>query len=55
MPYTAVLGKYKRGTLMSGSGHKVTSHKQAVAIMLSEKRSRKPEYRGKRVSAMGGK
>ena len=40
MPYTEVLSKYKRGTLHSGSktGSKVTSRKQAVAIMLSEKR-----------------
>lgn len=40
MPYTEVLHKFKRGTLRSGSAHgpKVTNRKQAVAIMLSEKR-----------------
>jgi hypothetical protein len=49
MPYTAVMHKYKTGTLHSGgpSGPKVTSRKQAIAIMLSEKRASKtkPEYR----------
>jgi hypothetical protein len=30
--------KYKRGTLKSGSGKKVTSRKQAIAIGLSEAR-----------------
>jgi hypothetical protein len=49
MPYTAVMKKWKAGTLHSGSksGRKVTSQKQAVAIMLSEKRAskHKPEYR----------
>lgn len=35
-----VMGEYKRGTLHSGSkkGPKVKSHKQAVAIALSEQR-----------------
>ena len=32
--------KRKRGTLKSGSGRKVTSRKQAVAIGLSEARKR---------------
>ena len=47
MPWTAVMDKWKSGTLHSGSksGPKVTSQKQAVAIMLSEKRSGKSEYR----------
>jgi hypothetical protein len=31
-----VMGKYKRGTLKSGSGSKVKSRKQAVAIAMSE-------------------
>lgn len=31
-----VMGEYKRGTLKSGSGSKVRSRKQAVAISLSE-------------------
>ena len=40
MPFSEVMSKFKRGTLHSGSkkGKKVTSHKQAVAIMMSEKR-----------------
>lgn len=40
MPYQKVMGKYKRGQLHSGSkkGPKVKSRKQAIAIMLSEKR-----------------
>lgn len=33
-----VLGEFKRGKLRSGSGKKVTSRKQAVAIALSEQR-----------------
>jgi hypothetical protein len=49
MPYTEVLSKYKRGALHSGSksGPPVKSRKQAIAIMLSEKRaaeSGKEEY-----------
>ena len=31
-----VMGEYKRGTLKSGSGRKVTKRKQAVAIAMSE-------------------
>jgi hypothetical protein len=40
MPSSEVLSKFKRGSLHSGSksGKKVTSRKQAIAIMLSEKR-----------------
>lgn len=40
MPWTKVMGEYKKGTLHSGSkkGPVVTNPKQAVAIMLSEKR-----------------
>jgi hypothetical protein len=50
MPYTEVLSKFKHGKLHSGSksGPEVTNHKQAVAIMLSEKRaaaSGKKEYK----------
>ena len=43
MPYDEVMGKWKSGQLHSGSktGKKVTSQKQAVAIMLSEKRAAK--------------
>jgi len=40
MPAEEVMGKWKAGTLHSGgpSGPKVKSQRQAVAIMLSEKR-----------------
>ena len=39
MPWDAVMRKWKAGTLKSGgSGPPVRSQKQAVAIMLSEKR-----------------
>jgi hypothetical protein len=31
-----VMGEYKRGTLKSSSGKKVTSRKQAIAIGMSE-------------------
>lgn len=33
-----VMHEYKEGTLKSGSGKKVTSRKQAVAVALSEAR-----------------
>ncbi len=32
----AVMGEFKRGTLHSGSGEKVKSRKQAIAIAMSE-------------------
>ena len=38
-----VMGKYKRGTLKSGSGSKVTSRRQAVAIAMSEANMSKPK------------
>jgi hypothetical protein len=40
MPWDKVLHKFKEGELHSGSKHgpKVESRKQAIAIMLSEKR-----------------
>jgi hypothetical protein len=39
MPYDEVMGKWKSGTLRSGgTGKPVKSQKQALAIMLSEKR-----------------
>lgn len=57
MPWTEVMHKWKHGGLHSGSksGPKVTNQKQAVAIMLSEKRAAaggKKEYqaKGKRAS-----
>jgi hypothetical protein len=39
MPSSQVMAKWKSGKLRSSSGDKVTSQKQAVAIMLSEKRN----------------
>ena len=41
MPWNEVMSKFKHGGLHSGSksGPKVGSRKQAVAIMLSEKRA----------------
>lgn len=56
MPYDQVMHKWKSGELHSGgpSGPKVTNQKQAIAIMLSEKRKAgsNPEYRP---SHSGGK
>lgn len=46
-----VLGEFKRGTLKSSSGRKVTKRSQAVAIALSEARAagaRIPKKRKKR-------
>lgn len=50
MPFDEVMGKFKHGMLHSGSkkGKKVTNRKQAVAIMLSEKKSDKPEYKSRK-------
>ncbi len=49
MPYDEVMHKFKEGTLKSGgSGKTVGNRKQAIAIMLSEKRAArkgKKEYR----------
>lgn len=49
MPYDEVMSKWKAGSLKSGgSGKPVKSQRQAVAIMLSEKkaaRKGKKEYR----------
>ena len=39
MPSSEVMHKFASGKLRSSSGGKVTSQKQAVAIMLSEKRN----------------
>lgn len=52
MPYTEVMHKFKHGQLHSGSkkGKKVTNRKQAIAIMLSEKKKAgegKKEYQPK--------
>ena len=52
MPWTEVMSKWGAGKLKSGgSGKPVKSQKQAVAIMLSEKRAAqggKTEYQAKR-------
>jgi len=49
MPYDQVMHKWKEGSLKSGgSGKTIHNQKQAVAIMLSEKRAArkgKKEYR----------
>ncbi len=52
MPYDEVMHKFKHGELHSGSkkGKKVTNRKQAIAIMMSEKRKAgegKEEYKPK--------
>lgn len=46
MPWQDVMHKWKHGELHSGSkkGPKVTNKKQAIAIMMSEKKSGKEEY-----------
>lgn len=41
MPWDAVMGKFKRGSLKSSSGQKVTNPMQAVAIEYSEKKAAK--------------
>lgn len=50
MPFDEVMGKFKSGSLKSGSGSKVTNPKQALAIMLSEKKKSKtnPDYKSKK-------
>jgi hypothetical protein len=49
MPFDEVMHKFKHGNLHSGSksGKKVTNKKQAIAVMLSEKKKSKsnPEYK----------
>ena len=51
MPWSSVMSKWKSGTLKSGgSGKPVKNQKQAIAIMLSEKRAAeggKSEYKAK--------
>lgn len=59
MPYTEVMHKFKSGNLHSGSksGPKVGSRKQAIAIMMSEKRKAEggeTEYQPKHKAAMSG-
>lgn len=53
MPFDQVMHKFKHGQLHSGSkgGKKVTNRKQAIAIMLSEKKkaeSGEKEYQPKK-------
>ena len=58
MPWDEVMSKWKSGSLKSGgSGKPVHSQKQAVAIMLSEKRQAKgkPEYRSRKFAHAGRK
>lgn len=43
-----VMSEFKHGTLMSGSGKKVTSRKQAIAIALSEQRKSARKKRQRR-------
>lgn len=48
MPFDEVMSKFKAGNLQSGSGGMVKQRKQAIAIMLSEKREAdkgKQEYK----------
>lgn len=55
MPYDQVMKKWGAGTLKSGSGEPVKDQKQAVAVMLSEKRkaeSGKEEYMPKHERSM---
>lgn len=52
MPWDEVMSKFKKGKLHSGSkkGPKVKNRKQAIAIMMSEKRKAKggkKEYKSK--------
>lgn len=58
MPWDEVMSKFKRGKLHSGSkaGPKVRNRKQAIAIMLSEKRKAgrgKREYQGRTAKEAG--
>ncbi len=41
MPFNEVMGKFAKGELHSGSksGPKITNRRQAVAVMLSEKKA----------------
>lgn len=55
MPWNAVMGKFGKGNLKSGSGETVTDPKQAVAIMLSEKRKAKAGKKEYQSIASGGR
>lgn len=46
MPFDKVMHKFKHGKLHSGKhGPEVKDKKQAIAIMMSEKSKKKPEYK----------
>jgi len=57
MPWNEVMHKWKAGTLKSGgTGGRVRSRKQAIAIMLSEKRKAgegKTEYKASKKAFYG--
>ena len=58
MPSEEVMSKYKRGSLRSGSkrGRKVKNRKQAIAIMMSEKRKEDAgQGHGRKKGRRGGK
>lgn len=61
MPWNEVMDKWKSGALKSGNketGNPVKNQKQAIAIMLSEKRAAKggkEEYKAKKASGLGRK
>jgi hypothetical protein len=51
----SAMRRKKKGTLKSGSGRKVTSRKQAIAIGLSEAREKGAKVPAKRSSSGGRK
>ena len=54
----SAMRRRKKGTLKSGSGRKVTSRKQAIAIGLSEARkkgAKVPRKRSRKSSGKGGR
>lgn len=51
----STMRRRKKGTLRSGSGRKVTSRKQAIAIGLSEAREKGAKVPARKSSRKGGK
>ena len=51
----SAMHRRKKGTLKSGSGRKVTSKKQAIAIGLSEARDKGAKVPRKRAAKKGGR
>ena len=49
----STMRRKKKGTLKSGSGRKVTSRKQAIAIALSEDREKGPKVPARKSSTRG--